>query len=183
MKSHWLTLLAALTLPISNSRADALSDASSDIPRFQEVSPGFYRGGHPDRAGLEDLAKLGVKTVIDLENDDSDVPREMDDGKALGLNMISQPMSMFFAPSNSQVDSILSQLNDPSLRPIFLHCTFGEDRTGVIVGLYRVEMEHVAPATAYSEMLDLGFKNHLMVFMDRFFKKRVGMSSREHERD
>jgi hypothetical protein len=38
---------------------------------FSDVSPGIYRGGRPDQPGVQEaLVKLGVKTIIDLENDD-----------------------------------------------------------------------------------------------------------------
>lgn len=39
----------------------------------------------------------------------------------------------------------------------YVHCERGQDRTGLIVGVYRVKVEHWTKADAYQEMLKHGF--------------------------
>jgi protein-tyrosine phosphatase len=48
-------------------------------------------------------------------------------------------------------------LSDASLRPIFVHCLLGKDRTAFILGLYRVYYEDWPPEAAWAEMLRSGF--------------------------
>src|SRR5690348_9642326 len=63
---------------------------TQDIPRFQMVSEGFYRGGQPEKEGFEFLKQQGFKTIINLrqENDEEPIVR------GLGLNYVHIPMSI-----------------------------------------------------------------------------------------
>lgn len=180
MKSLFLTLVLASAVSLlafgeTAARADDLAQAAADIPEFHQVSDGIYRGGHPEQNGLADLAQLGVKTVIDLENDESVNP-EVSAGSRLGLNVIPKPMSMFWAPSDADADAILALLADPANRPVFIHCTLGQDRTGLMIGLYRVLNEKMPAAQAYSEMLGYGFKSNLLFPLDGYFRRRTGFT-------
>ena len=49
------------------------------------------------------------------------------------------------------------ELSDPALRPIFVHCLLGKDRTALITGLYRVYYQDWTPEAAWAEMLRSGF--------------------------
>lgn len=49
------------------------TDPSSD---FHEVSPGIYRGGRLDQAGVLRLHELGFKTILNLENDANQIALE-----------------------------------------------------------------------------------------------------------
>lgn len=144
-----------------------------DIPiaNFHLVSPGVFRGGRPEEVGVKALAQLGVKTILNLDNDTNAVRIESEIAKSIHIKMISMPMSSFWAPKDKQVDQILSALNDAE-RPVFVHCKYGQDRTGLIVGLYRVEHQEWSPEQAYTEMLELGFHQSL-IFLDNYFKKRI----------
>ena len=57
--------------------------------------------------------------------------------------------------------------------PIFLHCAHGEDRTGLLMGLYRVEVQGWTPEKAYLEMLKLGFHPKFKA-LDDYFRDRTG---------
>jgi hypothetical protein len=39
----------------------------------------------------------------------------------------------------------------------YVHCEHGQDRTGLIIGAYRVKVEHWTKEQAYQEMLRFGF--------------------------
>ena len=52
-------------------------------------------------------------------------------------------------------------LNDPSLRPIFVHCLLGKDRNTFIIGLYRVYFQNWTAQAAWEEMLRSGFRVRL----------------------
>src|SRR5258706_2554579 len=55
-----------------------------EIPRFQMIAEGLYRGGQPDEHGFEYLKQQGFKTIINLraETDEAEVV------KKLGMNYV-----------------------------------------------------------------------------------------------
>jgi tyrosine-protein phosphatase SIW14 len=146
---------------------------ATDLPDFYNVSEGIYRGGRPTEDGLAQLAQMGIKTIIDLENVDKIVAAEKIAAASLQMNVLSFPMSGFFAPVESQVDQILVELTKPENRPVYVHCQHGHDRTGLIIGLYRVNFEGWAPKVAYQEMWDRGFHPKLLFPLDNYFWNHV----------
>jgi protein tyrosine/serine phosphatase len=82
-------------------------------------------------------------------------------------------MSGFWTPDDSEVNQIEAIMADTSQRPIFVHCQHGQDRTGLIVGLYRVFSEHWSPADAYNEMLAKGFHQALFL-LNHYYEEKTG---------
>lgn len=152
----------------------SLQAAENPIPNFRQAEPGLLRGGRPGVAGIAFLKAMGVKTIVSLDDDEAENRAEFARAKAAGMQEILLPMSGFWSPQDAKVNLALAALQNPKLRPIFVHCLHGQDRTGLIVGLYRVEAENWAPELAYSEMRQLGFHPELFL-LDRYFKERVGL--------
>lgn len=150
-----------------------LSWAQKEIPIdvFHEISPGLYRGARPLAQGVEALKKLGIKTIINLESDDAAVREENEQARAAGITMHWYELSGFWAPSTPKIDRILAMLARPELRPLFIHCKYGEDRTGMVVGIYRVEKQGYSPEEAYQEMMDFGFHRELFLLHDYFVER------------
>ncbi len=166
-------LLSAFLL--CSSFLAGLASAEVEIPRFLEISTGLYRSGRPNKDALEWLKEEHkIKTIINLENDDYRVERERGWAEELGLNFYSVPMSASQYPSDRTVNEALDLMNNVDLHPLLIHCKHGRDRTGMIVGLYRVESEGMSAEDAYEEMLDLGFRQWLFN-LDNYFKDRTGL--------
>lgn len=156
--------MTQLLLLLSLAATAQAQELSTGVPNFREVAPGVYRGGHPTAEGWGFLKEKGVKTVVRLhlssEGDDKEAA-------ALGMTVIdaSGPPStlkdVFGAPKPERLKLAVAALNDESLRPVYVHCLHGEDRTGLIVGLYRVLHEGRTKAEAYQEMRKLGFHRSL----------------------
>lgn len=143
------------------------------VPHLQQVEDGFYRGGRLRPGGMEYLKSLGVKTIINLEQDDDGVlAEERAAADQLGIRQISVPMAYRSAPTDETIDQLLADLQNPALRPIYLHCKHGKDRTGLVVALYRVEVQGWAAAAAYQEMLELGFARFWRR-LEQYFRARV----------
>lgn len=102
---------------------------------FEHTSASVYRGAQPTQASLENLAKLGVKTVINLRDDP--LPGEEDTAEALGLCYVPMPMSGIAAPTGERMEQILSVI-DASPKPVFIHCQYGCDRTGTVIACWRI---------------------------------------------
>ncbi len=149
--------------------------ARNPIGNFHVVVAGeIYRGELPGKAGMEYLAAAGFKAVLNLKTEDDSIEEEARVARELGLTHVSVPLSPVLPLRDRDVNSALEALANPALHPIFVHCRHGRDRTGLVVGLDRVERQGWSATRAYDEMLDRGFRSHL-IFLDRYFKDRVGL--------
>lgn len=147
--------LAAGGQPNSPSLAHKAGKPAEDLPNFHEVHPFLYRSGEPTQAGLKKIKDMGVKTVIDLR---APSERHFDEGgvaRGLGLNYIMLTMTSA-PPTDEQVDTLLSTIkkaeNDPASGKVLVHCAHGSDRTGCMIGIWRVSQEGWSYAEAYKEM-------------------------------
>src|SRR5579871_2593919 len=118
-----LVVLIALALaaPLS-ALAQESPDPGNVIRVFAQVDPGIFRGARPGDEGLQALARFGIKTDIDLENDRRVVEHEAEVAQALGMRILSVPLSGFWAPKDEAVTVVLNALADPSNYPVFIHC-------------------------------------------------------------
>ena len=141
-----LALLALTSLPA----------AADDLPNFHAVAPGIWRGAAPSEAGLRRLKAMGVKTVIDLRIAPKTVRKEGIYARSLGFRWINLPMGSD-PPTPTQVSTLLAALNRAPGEPVFVHCQHGADRTGCMLGIYRVTRQGWAFPRAYAEMRQDGF--------------------------
>src|SRR5438552_1763622 len=68
------------------------------VSNFHKVNDNLYRGGQPSGEGLRSLARLGVKTVIDLRGSGDRAEAEEEAVKAAGMRYVSVPMNGLEAP-------------------------------------------------------------------------------------
>jgi protein tyrosine phosphatase (PTP) superfamily phosphohydrolase (DUF442 family) len=140
------------------------------IPNFHQVNDHVYRGAQPTEEGWEGLAKLGVKTVIDLcrlgEHSGAAEARAVE---AAGMRYVSVPMNGYVAPSQEQVAKVLELLD--SGEPVFVHCKLGRDRTGTVIACYRIAHEGWENQKALQEAksyglhsLEFGMKRYVLAF-------------------
>ena len=160
-------------LPICLSLATAISAGASlplaGVENFYKVDDQVYRGAQPSAAGFASLAKLGVKTIIDLrEIGEHSQTGEEATVKALGMQYVSIPLKRMASPDNGVVSHILGLLNDSTSAPVFVHCKRGADRTGAIIACYRISHDSWEPKRALSEARDDG-----MSFFQRAMQKYV----------
>lgn len=105
-----------------------------------------FRGGQPTSA---QLAAMGAKTDIKLN-----VPALAVDGPhdslPPGVEEDHHPLSPVGPVTHEQVIAVLFDM-EHGLAPVYVHCTHGVDRTGLMVALYRVIVEHRLPDAAWSE--------------------------------
>lgn len=147
---------AAAAPPSPNDAARA----EADLPNFALVAPGIYRGAAPTPAGLRRLKAMGIATIIDLRIEKQGQEQEAAVAKQLGLMRLRLPMGRE-APTSTQVRTFLTTLADPARRPVFVHCQHGADRTGAMIGIYRVTQQGWAFGRTWSEMRRFGFKTYL----------------------
>jgi tyrosine-protein phosphatase SIW14 len=148
-RSVFLTFVL-LTVP-----AFAGADVSG-VPNFHEVNPQLYRGAQPSAQGFQSLAKLGIRTVLDLRESGGRSVAERREVEADGMLYISVPFNGLSAPTAEQIAKVLGVINDSGAGPVFIHCRRGADRTGTVVACYRVCHDHWENQKALSEAKSFG---------------------------
>jgi protein tyrosine/serine phosphatase len=145
--------------------------AHAEIKGYNHVTPYISRGALPTEVrDYELLASSGVKVVLSVLTTSSDIKKEKKIVERLGLQHVSIPLSGFFSPSNKDISKIMKLFANAKNKPVFVHCRYGEDRTGLVVGLYRVRQEGWTQEKAYQEMLDWGFTPALIGLTHYFWE-------------
>jgi protein tyrosine/serine phosphatase len=117
------------------------------------VAPGIFRGAQPTPEGYATLKAMGVRTVINLRTRH----RERKAVEAAGMRYVEIPMSFWKNVDPAVVRLALSAMTDPANQPVFIHCSRGVDRAGVVVAVYRMEVDGWSEAEAEAEMVAFGF--------------------------
>ncbi|MBC7979927.1 MAG: hypothetical protein H7Y36_05130 [Armatimonadetes bacterium] len=124
------------------------------IPNFAEVDAGIYRGGQPNQNGWQFLRSLGVTNVVKLNGEVADT---LADGMV--VNFIKLPPAtiweMFQKPSSNDVWRAVQAMKPGGT---YIHCGHGRDRTDLVVGCYRLWIEHWTESAATSEMGAMGYR-------------------------
>lgn len=108
------------------------------LNNFGLIAPGFARGAQPDEKGFKDLINMGYTLAYKL-NSDSEFPVALEAASFHPGQVQSNPVNMWnpFRPgiieSVHEIEDWLAQG-----QKIYIHCTHGRDRTGLMVGAYRI---------------------------------------------
>jgi tyrosine-protein phosphatase SIW14 len=134
-------------------RAAALAHPQklAGVRNFGEVTPTLYRGGQPSESGFRELAKLGVRVVVNLRPGERQSEAERETVASLGMQYVWLPWNCRH-PSNQTVAEFLRLVHDKPGTKIFVHCHHGVDRTGLLVATYRMAEEDCTSAQALKEM-------------------------------
>ena len=137
------------------------NNLGSAIKNFCVVTPNvLWRGAKPDKDDAAWLIQHGVRTIVNLE-------LILDDKHAFGQATVEdannykvgyfrihdwEPLRIL-APSvvDDHVAHFLAIVIQQS-KPVYVHCRYGENRTGVMVAAYRVLIEGVSNEEAIEEM-------------------------------
>lgn len=137
------------------------NNLDSTIQNFCVVTPKvLWRGGRPDKNGAAWLIQQGVRTIVNLE-------LILDDKSAFGEATIAdtnnyevgyfrihdwEPLRIL-APSvvDDHVAHFLAIVSQQP-KPVYVHCRYGMNRTGVMVAAYRMLIEGVSNKAAIEEM-------------------------------
>jgi protein tyrosine/serine phosphatase len=156
-----VVLALTLALPVATqelSLAAAPKSAavsSIRIDNFGKINDRYYRGAQPSGRDYADLAGLGIKTVIDLQQDG---PRqEAGLVEQAGMRFHRIPMTTSVAPTAAQIATFLEIVNNPENQPVYVHCAGGRHRTGVMTAIYRMNNEQWTSDRAFKEMKDYNF--------------------------
>ena len=146
-------LICAITLTasaIQDHKRTAGDRDAVDIENFGKVNDHFYRGAQPKGRNYEQLAALGIKTIVDLREDAKDDARSATE--RAGMRYINLPMKEKSYPQADTAARFLQIVNDQANWPVFVHCAGGRHRTGVMTAVYRMAVDGWGVDQAYQEM-------------------------------
>jgi Tyrosine phosphatase family len=133
----------------------------TSIRRFAQIDEGVYKGSKPKNdADFRFLQSKHITYILDLKFFPLLYRLEKNKAKRYGMTMIPATINASpIAPSEKHVNHILCILADKRLRPIYLHCSVGRDRTSLIATLYEINFRGLPPNDAWETMNHFGFKD------------------------
>jgi len=176
MKKSFFVTIAILSLIIAQANALITSEVikyptaevygRGPYPyNYRVIDQQIHCGGHPLNPGssfgnsdrqttaiLNYLKSQGVTTVIDLENTGRIRQRYKNLLKKAGIKRLHLPMHSFKVPTQAE----WLEIKEAFKEPVYLHCKWGADRTGAIIGRYLVEENEYPSAEAYQAVISNG---------------------------
>jgi protein tyrosine phosphatase (PTP) superfamily phosphohydrolase (DUF442 family) len=143
------------------------------VGNFGQVTPMLYRGGQPSHAGYAALAKMGVDLVVDARLSGRDNERKA--VEQAGMQYVAIPWHCLF-PRDGAMARFLAVLRDNPGKKVFVHCRYGDDRTGMMIAAYRMSVESWTAEQARREMDQYGFKPMVcpsLILYEKHFPEKV----------
>jgi protein tyrosine/serine phosphatase len=178
-RSSLLTLVAFLTFAaIGSAQTSPKAVTGLNLKNFGSMDDVLYRGGQPSETDYKALADFGIKTIIDLRNDEESFAKSA--AEAAGLRYFNISLNGVSAPTDEDVAKFLSIVNDPASGKIYMHCKAGIHRTGVMGAVYRINKDGWDYDKTYAEMKNYEFSPGLFHGALKSFVKRYSdeMTSR-----
>jgi protein-tyrosine phosphatase len=132
---------------------------------YRVIDQKIHAGGHPLNPGtclrnsdgqvleiLNYLKSQGIKIIIDLENTWWIQNRYKRLLKQAGLKRMHVPMHAQKVPNAKEWEKIKEALKEP----VYIHCKWGADRTGAIIGRYLLEEKGYSSQEAWEAVLSSG---------------------------
>lgn len=143
------------------------------VPNLIMVTPGVWRSGQPETAAQwQTLHDMGVRHVVKLnfmhegvENGDQPAVDLGMDVHLLSIqpegdtDIFDEIENVFVKPDAALIREALRTMHGRD--GVLVHCTHGQDRTGLVVGMFRVLELQMSKDDAYAEMLARGFHPEL----------------------
>jgi protein tyrosine phosphatase (PTP) superfamily phosphohydrolase (DUF442 family) len=101
------------------------------------VDDKVWRGANPSREGMRSLAEAGVTTVVDLRPDGQ---QDDDYVRALGMEPVNIYVPDGQTPRDEDIERFLQVVRE-SDGTVFLHCSSGVGRSGVMSAAYLARTE------------------------------------------
>lgn len=141
----------------SRDKHDTKGQATTgvSIENFGQVNDRLYRGAQPEAEEYQELATLGIRTVLDLRADAKKDARA--NAERAGLRYINLPLKNKSYPEADAAKRFLEIVNDPANGAIYVHCAGGRHRTGSMIAVYRMDIDHWTIEQAYDEMKQFDF--------------------------
>ena len=152
MRNSLLLLPLTVTLCVADERG---LPPQHGIGNFGKISESLYRGAQPDAAGIESLARLGIKSIINLRMTNDVWQAEASAARASGITYTNVPFKVLGRPTDARMTTLLAVIQSLPA-PVFVHCEHWCDRTGMIIACYRIRHDGWSKETALDEARKYG---------------------------
>jgi tyrosine-protein phosphatase SIW14 len=140
------------------------------VPNAGNINGTLFRGAQPHDSAYADLQKLGMSIVVDLRGESGEVSAEKKSVESLGMKFVNLPWNGAGLPSRDELLTFFTLLRDNPDQKIFLHCQYGADRTGVMIALYRIAVDHWTPEQAIAEMHEFHYHSFTLPHLAKYVK-------------
>lgn len=168
--------IGILLILLSSSLAAIAQECepAKSIEHFGCVNSKIFRGAQPTEEGVKELARRGVKTIVNLRDADERADMERKWAEASGIKFINIPFNNWLAPTDEKVAEFLKIIDSAGNQPLFVHCKRGADRTGTVVAAYRITHDGWTAKEAKVETKKYRFgwwQFWMSDFIDDYYKK------------
>lgn len=146
----------SVLLVLLSLTSSSFAESSLKITNFGYINDSYYRGAQPKEHDYADLARFGIRSVIDLTSADGNA-NEKAMVEQSGFKYFQIPMTTHVAPTPAQIAQFFQIVNDPANQPVYVHCVGGEHRTGVMTAIYRISQNGWTADQAFKEMKRYNF--------------------------
>jgi protein tyrosine phosphatase (PTP) superfamily phosphohydrolase (DUF442 family) len=123
---------------------------------LHRVTPTFYRSAQIDKSMVTRLKELGVVTVVNLRESDSDAKILQDSG----ITTVHVPMHTWNIENGEVIAALRAIRKAEGSGSVLLHCQHGSDRTGLITAMYRILYQGWSRNQAIDELRHGGYGFH-----------------------
>ncbi len=173
--NEWISSLVVLALFAAGSVCQA-GGHQGFCPRLLDA--GVYVGPAPESAAdIALLKRLGVREIIDnrtMRRLASN--REARWARDCGIVYRSWPISTRPCFPDCNLEKTIERMVKRPCGTIYVHCSLGRDRTGLIAALYRYRYLGWSPERAFCEM-QRGEFNSRLIELDQYFWRSVSCSA------
>ena len=132
----------------------AIKVKTCDLDNLYKLNDSIYRSEQPNKKEFICLAGSGFRSVLNLRS------CTVDSRKTKGLSIKPYKVKMVARKfSDKEIVESLRILKEMP-KPIVVHCKHGSDRTGVVIGMYRIIFENWSKEEALDELQNGGYGFH-----------------------
>lgn len=124
------------------------------LSNLYQVDSGIYRSEQPEREALQQLAKTGIREILNLRAYHSD------EEAAENLPFVLHSVEMDAATVTQEQLIAALRVIKQRKGALLVHCWHGSDRTGTVIAAYRIVFQNWPKKQAIDEMVNGGFGYH-----------------------
>lgn len=125
------------------------------VPNLFKINDSLYRSGQPSTDGYRNLDSMGVKSILILK------PGGKRRAEKAGIKHVIRIPLRAARPKKEKVEACYRILCTAP-KPMLIHCRAGADRTGLVVGIFRILSQGWNKDQALDELVGGPFGFHKM---------------------
>ena len=173
MKTIMLTAFVAASISVAQD-PQVTRPAVTGVNNFARLDSTIACGGATSLDGIEELKKLGYKSIINLREASetgANVEASAAAARGAGIKYVHIPMNRN-TPDPAVADQFLKAIVDPAAQPVFVHCGSG-NRAAAMWMIKRMVVDKWDAEKAGTEAAALGLTNaQLKQFAIDYAKKK-----------